>query len=1441
MKVAYRVAASVAGLVMAATAGISYYVQTAAFTEKIASTAAGLAKEQLGVQVDVGSIKMDSWRFLTIEDVAVYDKENECIAKAAKTQVELGWFSPLTDSPVAAIKEVAVDGVEAYLTERADGSWNVMDLTSEEETEMPFRGKVTVNDAKVVGKAQGQEMTLEQARGSVDFAQYPVMELEVAALNQGAKLAASGWVSAERQVIHGETDGLQIENYLAFVPEDLLPEEIEVRGGTIDRAQVDLMRYHNDISLTGRAEYSGGRVRVMDTEVEDIRGFAAFTDADAVLSVDAAANGQAAHAAGKVSWGSGTPYLNLTAATEDFAPAALMPDIPFRGTVDAVADIMGTVANPTVDGEVTVHDATVEGVNIGAVNGKAHVRYADNAVSWKTLNATALNGKVQGEGKFYPQDMSYTAHVKADGIDLARLSAYAPEVYGLASADIDIEGEGYDLGGLKVYGSAAARNVRYQNFNLEEVDTSFFVDGDDVTIDYLSVQMPNRSHIGLEGTIMDGRKLDLAFYGGHVDLSLITALAPKVECSGWGDFKGEIHGDSSNPNLSVKFSGLHGTLLKQPFDTVKASLSGSLDGVQVDEFSLEKDGKERWVADGSIGFTGTKAINLRADCIDARMEDIAALVAPDQPITGNVSNTIRFTGTLDNPHAVGYIHFNRGSYHGMILSGMDGDYTLENGIVTLQDFHIFSPMVDMVVNGTVDQRTNLSLTARVKDIDMKRFQNKMPYEVSGHGVFSGYIFGTIANPIFDGELKSPEIVMNGLSITDVHGQITYRGNVLHLKDFGFRQEDGLCNLDVSLNTVTEMLFGRAEIDKIELASLLTLMNRKGLPVTGALSAQVDVSGTLSNPTLRLDGSIPQGTVYGYDVHDIELDMGLDDNVFQVGSITAKQGETGTLNFQGQANLTNGLMQYKLQADDLALGMFTKAAGLDTAIVGTTDIEADIGGYLNNPTVVATIQALDGGVKGTTFDALNGEVELKNGIFDIKSLVAQKRVADKDYRASAKGIVPLSALSETEELEGAAAFEQIQLTLSLDEADLSLLPVLSKYVEWAIGPTQGSITVTGTAAHPKINGTLGVPEGSIKIKQVEKPITDMQMLVVFKDTNMKVETCTGKMGSGDFTFVGEANLNGRTPTDYVFDLALNKLDVQSSFYRGPVSANLRLDQGKVFDRVLPRISGSIDFDDCLVSVPTLPDSEGELPHLLMDVTVNLGKKVHFYSPYLADMYLGGSVHFGQSTRHPKTSGTIAVKRGGTINYLKTVFKIREGEAIFNQVDSFMPSLNFFADTKLTQAKVFLSVTGPLGAAQFKLTSSPEMSETEIIQLLTLRDAYQKGQRDLTVGDILSVGLQMTVLSEIESTMRDLLFLDTFTVARGSGSAFESSDIENSQRDVYHMEMGKYLSDKVLLKFVYGVGEDTRRYGLEYEMNDRYSLTLDRESNRFIVGIEARIKF
>ena len=149
----------------------------------------------------------------------------------------------------------------------------------------------------------------------------------------------------------------------------------------------------------------------------------------------------------------------------------------------------------------------------------------------------------------------------------------------------------------------------------------------------------------------------------------------------------------------------------------------------------------------------------------------------------------------------------------------------------------------------------------------------------------------------------------------------------------------------------------------------------------------------------------------------------------------------------------------------------------------------------------------------------------------------------------------------------------------------------------------------------------------------------------------------------------------------------------------------------------------------------------------------------------------------------------------------------------------------------------------------LTSSPEYSETEILRMLTLQSSYKSGSTGFDADDLVTLGLQMTVLGQIEDQMKSLLWLDTFRIARGSWSMLDaksrSDETENiadeNDEKVYNIEMGKRISDKVQMRYVRGIGSSTQRYGLTYDLNDSFGLTYDHQGSDSIVGIEARYKF
>ena len=678
---------------------------------------------------------------------------------------------------------------------------------------------------------------------------------------------------------------------------------------------------------------------------------------------------------------------------------------------------------------------------------------------------------------------------------------------------------------------------------------------------------------------------------------------------------------------------------------------------------------------------------------------------------------------------------------------------------------------------------------------------------------------------------------NRTAVEVVANNVNFAGS----KSNGSNQGGGSYQASLSINIDTHDADGSVKVQDGDVNAIAAICNFKNEIVSGKVSSDVQVGGTYDNPELTITGQLADGKISGYDVHDVDANLHLLDHVVYIDKLAGQQGTDGSFTADGYVTI-GGPIQAHFSAQKLALGMFTKSAGLAREVHGTADIEATFGGTTDNPSADVTIAANNGGFQGSTFDAMNGEFHLKNGLVDVKDFSVAKAINGKDYTASAKGIVPIKALfaNRNEDLND---YERIKLDVSLDQADLSILPFVSDQIDWALGPTKGTLEFTGTLAHPLVTGSISLSDGAVKFKPLTVPVTEMTAQIDFNGDTMTVRDFSGKMGEGTYTGQGTLKMNGLTPSEYDFSLTADKLDVQSSFFKGPLSGQLRVNKDKFYGMELPKISGQVDLANCTISVPAIPDSDGELPDIILDADVNVGDKVHAYSSYLYDMYLTGNVHFGGTTRHPKTSGSVSVKRGGTINYLKTEFNVREGTAYFNQVDSFLPSITFLADTRLTQAKVYLSITGPLDNMTFTLRSTPEMSQSEIIQLLTLRDAYKAGQANLDAGDLLIVGLQMSFLSEVEDVMRNMLWLDRFTIARGSGSAFDTHDEESSKDiDVYHVEMGKYITDKVMLKYTQQIGgDDTHRFGVQYDMNDRFGLSMEKESQKFIVGLEARVHF
>ena len=1433
--------------------------------EELIQTAVNKAEEQasaiIGTEVKIGRVDVDELNFsellgssITIRDIEVFDKNSEHIATADEAKVTFKLLS-LYDEMAGAIDEINISGAKVNLKKRDDDSWNVNDIKLQSEGESNFGAKITVADSSIDAEFDGKKISVTDIAANADCADLNAVDLNVDAKVLGSHVNAAGIVGADNQAIQARIDTVNIAKVLPYIPEGTLPDSLTIHGGTLDSPKLYVTRRGELLTYLATGDVRNGAVKLEDTEIENINGNVVLNEREVRFNATATANGQMAAANGKVRTNADEPFFDIYAESDNFAPSAIMGNIGVGGAASFTAHVTGTAKSPQVEADIFSPYVTYE--NISAGNVSAHVNYFDDRVYLTEVSGETFGGRLNGEVEIYTPTLQYNAHVKANGIDAAQILNFAgsdADFNGKISADVALNGEGADTSKLKIFGSAETSRADYQGFNVDDAKLSFYYDEKVLKIDNLNAVLPNRGAVGVEGTIANGTALDLKFYGSHIDLNSLQHFSNDLDVSGLADLLGEVHGNISNPQIALKLSAVDnserggeyfkGVLFKQPYDSIKLDAAGSLDEITINNFTLEHGGKIIWqTRAGTVGLTGDKRINLELDTKDARLEDIVALVAPDQKITGSLTNKLKITGTLDNPNVVGNANLHYGSYNGILITGMEGDYFFEGDKLRLQNFYVTSPMIDAVLDGTFDKTTGaLDFVVEGQDISLKRFQNQFPedYVAEGHGTFEGVLNGTVDAPHFTGKFISPELILNGIDLTNVNGQIEITDSQIILDDFKFNQGDGLFDMDFDLNRAAKTVNGIIELKNADIPALLTLAN-KDAPITGKLNSKVYLSGVKGDLYAQLTGNISQGAIGEYDIHDVELEITYSNDILHFNKFNGKQGDEGTFNLYGKIDQSD-VVDVDFSAKNLSLGMFAAGARLDLNVTGTTDINAKIGGTVLDPTGEGTLTA-KGSISGADFDLLKAHVLFKNWTFDVQELSVQREIANNIYKASAKGTIPVQALY-IDPGENVSSSEQLNLKIGLDDADLTLLPVFDKYVDWATGGLDGNLTVTGTLARPKIDGKFVVDDGTVKLKFMSTPIEALNISTQFKDDRFDIQNFTGNIGKGNFNLTGGFNFANFAINGYNFNLTMNELDIKSDFFNGPLNAEFTVSEVQGFSgRYMPKLEGQINLDKCTISVPTIPDSDDPLPNILLDVELNLGDKFRFYSSHLYDMYLTGSAHFEGTTRHPKTSGTINVKRGGTLTYANSVFDIREGEAHFNQIDSFFPTIHFAADTKFSRTTVFLTVDGSLNNMDLKLTSTPEMSQTEIVNLLTLRENYAEGKGNITASDILAIGLQMSLLADVEDTVRRTLGFDQFRLTRGNGSAFTFKEEEdNRKQNEFNVFIGKYISDKIMLRYTQGItGDKITRFGFQYDINDKIGITVERERGNYIFGLEAKFNF
>lgn len=1422
--------------VAAIGAGSFWYTRSQAFITAAATALSTEATKALNTEIKIDQLQIKSLTTITADGITINDKTGAPLATAQTVDISFSPIGMISGRPVIEnIYAITVKKPQLYLNQRSDGVWNYSDLLPEDQSSTDvFSGKVSIEDGTAEIIAADKEITAQEVTGTLDFAGQPSsVRLDLSFKNQGGSAAVSGTLGGSHQALSVKAKAFNLENYLAFLPKDLA---LQLKAGVLGSLDVTVLKGSSDYEVDGEAVVLGVKVDVEGTEVEKIDGLLLFNEKELRVFSRGEIKGQPIVLRGTARLDLAEPILDLQVSSKGFDASQVLDNFPLEGKIAFHANIGGTLDAPIAEGTFTIPEAQLYTYTLR--DAQAKLKFADDVVLIDQAEASVFGGTVNVHGQIDTKNEKYTMQVKTQNVEAAQLTAFVDGVSGHVNVDLTMSGQGTDLSNALVYGSAALLNGQYQGIAFNQADVSFYKQANRTVIDYLTIALPE-GKISADGHI-EGDRLALKIYGYGIEIAQASQVQPQLQLRGLAAFSGTITGSIKDPNLQAELSAENGEFFGQPYQRAQGQIIANQSNVTIERFDLI-DGVTRHSAKGSIGLTGNKALQLQLTSTQARMENIVKIVLPGEQLTGNVDNQMMITGTLDDINAEGEVRFSDGSFRGTLLTKAVGKYQRKNGQTMIEDFIISAPNLNVKLNGIVKADQDLDFDIVADDINVSKLRLQLPYPVSGKAKFIGKLQGNLDSPIFNGILTADHLMFNGQDLASLDGRISFKDNVIDLESFAFKQGAGTFDLSAGIDLNTKQIYGNLAVKQGELGAILSIINLKNDWINGKLDGTIRLSGTSEHPKVRLAGYMGEGNLRDYPLNHIALDVALDDKIVTIHEFRAEQG-AGLLVAKGAIDFA-GAMNVEIAGQNIDAGLLTNLAKYDADTKGTLSFGAQIGGTAANPQANLSMDIQGGGVGNATFDTLYGLFTLTDGIINVDQLLLQKG----EYKASAYGIIPLAAIT-TGEKELVDLKEQMDLKISLDQADLSILPFLTKEVDWAMGPTKGGITVSGTLMKPLFNGGVTVDSGAVKFRSIGKPVEKMLLDIQFSNDQMDLKTFEGTMGKGSYQMTGTSRITGSGLEDYNFLLKLNKLEISSKYYTGPLEGEIALTADQLAKRIVPKLAGHLNFENCIVDIPTIPDSEDEMPILKLDLDVNIGKKVRLYNSFLYDILLEGHVNFGGSTRRPQTSGEISAVRG-TVSYLKTPFKIQEATAYFNQVNSFLPSLTLEADTRLERTKVYLNINGPADKMQIKLSSDSEMNEAEILSLLTLRSRYydKNNAGDSGIGKdelvtLLDLGLQMSFLSEVEGVVRNALGVDEFKLVRDTLALTDRADAANFDREVYNIEIGKYVTDKLMLKYTTGIDHDSYKVGVQYDFNSKISLTSDiDQDNKSRIGIEARFKF
>ncbi len=727
------------------------------------------------------------------------------------------------------------------------------------------------------------------------------------------------------------------------------------------------------------------------------------------------------------------------------------------------------------------------------------------------------------------------------------------------------------------------------------------------------------------------------------------------------------------------------------------------------------------------------------------MIELAGLKEDQLPLglqqgTGFVNGLL--TGTIKKPHFRGTMSAEHLFVNGRQVDKAKGRVDYGDELLTLDQLEVES--MDTTLKGTLrvaleagrlEPESILSGKLDVQIADLGKLGLAEP--LTGSAVATFALRGTWAEPIADGNLRSPEITVRDFRFQQISAAFSGSRRELRVGEWearlGRQPMRGILNLKAGGND-WKIGSGNAAL-KVEALPLMSIPQYRlqAIEVNAQLTTDSQMDFTWSPEGIspsKLDGklSLANITRFGRPVGHLEFTSR---TTGQRASLTAL-GSVGKLPVKGDATIQFGTRlntELRLQLPKLdfpTIAQLFSAEVLPSPLpyVGGAEASFFFKGPLLDPkgwdgqlTIPQIQLAPNKDYVKETMPAV-ADVVLKNQnpiVVEFK----QGLISTRDVHLVAKDTNLTASLLYRSNSRGLTG--QVKGTINL--AILSTLkPDLL---------TNGAATldanIQGTTIDPQLNGRLAFQNASFYLRDVITGLDKVNGTVLFDKSRATIEELKAQTGGGELQLTGFVGF-GKTLS---YRLQAQATQVRLRYPEGvSTSANGTLAltgttaqsilTGNV--SILRSSIGQIDTAQLLsgsagIGENTTPIQNEFLRNMQFDVRIEAAQNVEFSTAFTKDVKGEIALRLRGTPQRPVLLGRIAATQG-EIDFFGSRYQISRAEVNFNNPLRIEPIIGMDLETRVRGVVISMNFSGPANKLNMSYRSDPPLQSSEILALLTV---------------------------------------------------------------------------------------------------------------------------